>query len=74
MKRYNGAMFHGCLKTDLNAHADVSSLDLGMIPEEVIKDKIYPLLENLNNVLNEYKVYIWVTTGYTEDKSTDNEV
>ena len=52
---------------------DVVSLDLGNIPEEVIKEKIYPLIGQLADILGEYKVYTWITMGYHEE-NTDNEV
>ena len=74
MKEYTGAMLHGCLKTDPNKLAEVSSLDLGMIPEEVVNDQISPLIKQLGDVLEQYKVYLWISMGYVEDKSTENEL
>ena len=74
MKEYTGAMLHGCMKTDPDKLAEVSSLDLGMIPEEVMKQTVNPLIQQLNVALNPYNIYMWTSMGYVEDKSTENEL
>lgn len=75
MKVYDGAMLHGVNKQNVapGELGEVVSLDLGMIPEHVVKEKIVPLIAQLAEVLKEYKVYPWTTTGYHEE-NTDNEV
>ena len=76
MKTYTGAMLHGVNKQDITPGklGNTVSLDLGMIPEDVLKNKIFPLIENLNTILSDYKIYMWTTMGYFEYKNTDNEV
>ena len=76
MKTYTGAKLHGVNKQNVapGKLGNTVSLDLGMIPEDVLKDKVLPLIENLNTVLSDYKIYVWATVGYIEDKNTDNEV
>lgn len=61
-KTYNGAMLHGCNKQNKD---DIKkfSLDLGMVPEDVL-DKATPLLQELNDMLGKYNVYTWFTSGY----------
>ena len=75
MKIYDGAMLHAANKQKVapGELGDVVSLDLGNIPEDVIKEKIYPLIGQLADILGEYKVYTWITMGYHEE-NTDNEV
>lgn len=73
MKEYTGAMLHGCMKTDPD-NVERSSLDLGMIPEEVMKSYVNPTIQRLNVILNPYSVYLWTTMGYVENKSTENEL
>lgn len=73
MKKYKGAMLHGCMKADPD-NVERSSLDLGMIPEEVMKQTVNPLIQQLNVALNPYNVYMWTTMGYVENKSTENEL
>lgn len=75
MKVYDGAMLHGVNKQNVapGELGEVASLDLGTIPEHVVKEKIVPLITQLAEVLKEYKVYTWTTTGYHEE-NTDNEV
>lgn len=48
-------------------------VQLGMIPEEVINEKISPLVEQLYNILSEYKVYPWITIDWHEE-NTENEL
>lgn len=72
MKQYTGSQLHGCLKTNVNETKECSSLDLGMIPEDVMNQEINPLLTKLNEVLNKHNVYIWATMGYIEN--TENEL
>ena len=79
MRIYDGAMLHGVNKQNIapGEHGKPVSLDLGMIPEEVINKKVAPLIEQLADVLNEYKVYSWLSLGYHdfhEENNTDNEV
>lgn len=76
MRIYDGAMLHAvnkqkCAPGELG---EVVSLDLGDIPEEVINEKVSPLIIQLTDILSKYKVYPWLTIGWHEDKSTDNEV
>lgn len=75
MKVYNGAMLHGVNKQNVapGELGEVVSLDLGMIPEHVVEEKILPLITQLSEVLEEYKIWLWTTTGYREE-NTDNEV
>lgn len=76
MKTYNGAMLHGVNKQNVapGELGKTISLNLGMIPEDVIVNKVEPLITQLSEVLEEYKVYTWMTTGYAEDKNTENEL
>lgn len=76
MKIYDGAMLHATNKQKVapGELGEVVSLDLGNIPEEVINEKVSPLIGQLADILNEYKVYPWLTIGWHEDKYTDNEV
>lgn len=73
---YDGAMLHGVNKQNVTPGelGEVVSLDLGMIPEDVINEKVTPLIIQLTEILQQYKVYLWITTGHREDKNTDNEV
>lgn len=75
MRIYDGAMLHATNKQNVapGELGQVVSLDLGNIPEEVVNDKIAPLIVQLAGILSEYKVYLWVSTGYHEE-NTDNEV
>lgn len=73
MKIYDGAMLHGVNKQNVTSGelGEVISLDLGMIPEDVIEEKLKPIVDQLTDVLREYKVYSWLTTGYHEE-NTEN--
>ena len=73
---YDGAMLHGVNKQNVTPGelGEVVSLDLGMIPEDTINEKVVPLIVQLTEILQQYKVYLWITTGHHEDKNTDNEV
>ncbi len=66
MRIYDGAMLHGVNKQNIapGELGEVASLDLGMIPEEVIEKRINALVGQLADVLSEYKVYPWLTMGY----------
>lgn len=66
MKIYNGAMLHATNKQKVapGELGQVVSLDLGDVPEEVVNNKVAPLIEQLANVLNEYRVYPWLSLGY----------
>ena len=78
MKTYDGAMLHGVNKQNVapGELGETVSLDLGKIPEEVINEKIGPLIEQLAEILAEYKVYPWLSMGYHDfhEEDTDNEV
>lgn len=73
---YDGAMLHGVNKQNVapGELGEVVSLDLGMIPEDVIDEKVTPLIIQLTEILQQHKVYLWITTAHREDKNTDNEV
>lgn len=78
MKIYDGAMLHGvnkqkCAPGELG---ETVSLDLGKIPEDIINEKVAPLIEQLAKVLEEYKIYPWLSMGYHDfhEEDTDNEV
>jgi len=73
MRIYDGAMLHGVNKQNVapGELGKVVSLDLGMIPEEVVEEKIKPLIDQLVDVLSEYKVYPWLTTGYHDFHEED---
>lgn len=75
MRIYDGAKLHATNKQNVapGELGQVVSLDLGNIPEEVVNDKIAPLIGQLADILSEYKVYPWVSRGYREE-NTDNEV
>ena len=79
MKIYDGAMLHATNKQKVapGKLGQVVSLDLGEVPENVVKEKIGPLIEQLAEVLSEYKIYPWLSMGYHdfhEESDTDNEV
>lgn len=78
MRVYDGAMLHGVNKQNVapGELGETVSLDLGMIPEEIINEKINPLIKQLADVLANYKVYPWLTMGYHDfhEGDTDNEV
>lgn len=73
-KRCN-TMLHGVNKQTISPGelGEVVSLNLGDIPENVIDEKVGPLVEQLSDILSEYKVYVWLSKGYIEN-NTDNEV
>lgn len=70
MKIYTGSMLHGVNKQNIapGELGETVSLDLGMIPEDVIKEKVFPLVKSLNDILSEYNVYFWTTMGHFENK------
>lgn len=78
MRIYDGAMLHATNKQNVapGEHGQVVSLDLGDVPEKVINDKVAPLIEQLANVLNEYKVYPWLSIGYHDfhEENTENKL
>ena len=47
----------------------VVSLDLGDVPENVVKEKVGPLIVQLAEVLEEYKIYPWVSIMWHEENS-----
>ena len=71
MRIYDGAMLHATNKQNvaLGELGQVVSLDLGSVPEEVVNNKVAPLIEQLANVLSEYKVYPWLSIGWHEDNN-----
>lgn len=75
MRVYDGAMLHAVnkQKTLPGELTERVSLDLGNIPEDVIKEKVGPLIEQLAEVLNEYKVYPWLSMGYHDFHEEDTE-
>lgn len=75
MKVYDGAMLHATNKQKVapGELGEVISLDLGDIPEEVINEKIDPLVVQLAEVLKEYKVYPWISMGYHDFHEEDTE-
>ena len=78
MRIYDGAMLHGANKQNVapGEHAEIVSLDLNGIPEDVINKKISPIIIQLSEILAEYKVYTWLSMGYHDfhEEDTDNEV
>lgn len=70
MRVYTGSMLHGVNKQNVapGERSETMSLDLGMIPEDIMKEKVLPLVESLHDVLSEYNVYFWTTKGYFENK------
>ena len=75
MKVYDGAMLHATNKQKVapGELGQVVSLDLGDVPEEIVNDKVAPLIEQLANVLSEYKVYPWLSIGWHEE-DTENKL
>lgn len=75
MRIYNGAILHATNKQNVapGELGQVVSLDLGSVPEEVVTDKITPLIGQLANVLSEYKVYTWLSIGWREE-NTENKL
>lgn len=68
-------MLHGVNKQNISPGqlGEVVSLNLGNIPENVVDEKVGPLVEQLSDILSEYKVSVWLSIGYIEN-NTDNEV
>ena len=75
MRIYDGAMLHATNKQKVapGELGQVVSLDLGSVPEEVVNNKVAPLIEQLANVLSEYKVYPWLSIGWHEE-DTENKL
>ena len=75
MKIYDGAMLHGVNKQNVTPGeiGKTVSLNLGMIPEDIINEKVAPLIEQLADVLKEYKVYPWLSMGYHDFHEEDTE-
>lgn len=75
MRIYDGAMLHATNKQNVapGELGQVVSLDLGSVPEEVVNNKVAPLIEQLANVLSEYKVYPWLSIGWHEE-DTENKL
>lgn len=78
MRIYDGAKLHAVNKQNVapGEHGQVVSLDLGSVPEEVVNNKVAPLIEQLANVLDEYKVYPWLSMGYHDfhEENTENKL
>ncbi|WP_279148548.1 hypothetical protein [Segatella bryantii] len=75
MRIYDGAMLHATNKQNVapGELGQVVSLDLGSVPEEVVNNKVAPLIGQLANVLSEYKVYPWLSIGWHEE-DTENKL
>ena len=75
MRIYDGAMLHATNKQKVapGELGEVVSLDLGDIPEEVINEKVGPLIKQLAGILGEYKVYPWLSLGYHDFPEEDTE-
>ncbi len=75
MKIYDGAKLHATNKQKVapGELGQVVSLDLGDVPEEIVNNKVAPLIEQLANVLSEYKVYPWLSIGWHEE-DTENKL
>lgn len=71
MRVYDGAMLHATNKQKVvpGELGEVVSLDLGDIPEDVINEKVGPLIVQLADILNEYKVYPWISMGWHEENT-----
>lgn len=78
MRIYDGAMLHATNKQKVapGELGEVVSLDLGDIPEEVINEKVSPIIKQLADVLSEYKVYPWLSMGYHDfhEENTENKL
>ena len=72
-KKYTGAMLHGCYKPNQNASGKHGSINLGYTPEDVLEEKVAPLMHQLNDILKEHNVYLWMTTGYVIDKDEEDD-
>lgn len=75
MRVYDGAMLHGVNKQNVapGELGQVVSFDLGNVPEDVVEYKIAPLIEQLADILSEYKIYPWLTMGHHEE-DTENKL
>ena len=75
MRIYDGAMLHATNKQKVapGELGQVVSLDLGSVPEEVVNNKVAPLIKQLADVLSEYKVYPWLSMGYHDFHEEDTE-
>lgn len=63
--KYTGAAMWGCYKPDPNVRAEVSGIDLTDVPEDIVNDKVLPLITELADILEPYHTYIWLTRGYS---------
>ena len=70
-KEFTGAMLHGCYKPNVDVLAEVGTIDLGNTPEDVVRNKVLPLIVQLAGILKEHNVFVWLTYGYTEDTKAD---
>ena len=63
--KYTGAKMWGCYKPDPNVRAEVSGIDLTDVPEDIVNNKVLPLITELADILEPYHTYIWLTRGYS---------
>lgn len=72
--KYTGAKIYGCYKPDPNVRAEVSGIDLTDVPEDIVNDKVLPLITELADILEPYHTYIWLTRGYSNlDEWKENQ-
>ena len=72
--KYTGAKIWGCYKPDPNVRAEVSGIDLTDVPEDIVNDKVLPLITELADILEPYHTYIWLTRGYSNlDEWKENQ-
>ena len=69
---YNGAALHGINKNGIpqgESHPEkVVSVSLDGIPEDVVNNKIVPLIGELTDISSKYNVYFWITRMYTKQE------
>lgn len=72
--KYTGAKMWGCYKPDPNVRAEVSGIDLTDVPEDIVNNKVLPLITELADILEQYHTYIWLTRGYSNlDEWKENQ-
>lgn len=72
--KYTGAKMWGCYKPDPNVRAEVSGIDLTDVPEDIVNNKVLPLITELADILEPYHTYIWLTRGYSNlDEWKENQ-
>lgn len=66
--KYTGAAMFGCYKPDPNVPAEeISGIDLRDVPEDIVNDKVLPLVGELANILEPYHTYVWLTIGHVKE-------